>query len=76
MLKTKDGVKIMTVLPKKRQREINMNLNYYLSFDVCARFRLRLRLRLRTFYLLHISKNVSIQSCHIFKKNKNGRFIF
>ena len=25
---------------------------------------------------LHISENVSIKSCHIFKKNKNGRFIF
>jgi len=25
---------------------------------------------------LQISKNVGIQSCHIFKKNKNGRFIF
>jgi hypothetical protein len=25
---------------------------------------------------MHISKNVSIQSCHIFKKNKNYRFIF
>jgi hypothetical protein len=25
---------------------------------------------------MHISKNVSIQSCHISKKNKNGRFIF
>ena len=25
---------------------------------------------------MHISKNVSIKSCHIFKKNKNGHFIF
>ena len=25
---------------------------------------------------MHLSKNVSIQSCHIFKRNKNGRFIF
>ena len=25
---------------------------------------------------MQISKNVSKQSCHIFKKNKNGRFIF
>ena len=25
---------------------------------------------------MHIPKNVNIQSCHIFKKNKNGRFIF
>ena len=25
---------------------------------------------------MHISKNVSIESCHIFKKNKNGHFIF
>ena len=25
---------------------------------------------------MHISKNVTIKSCHIFKKNKNGHFIF
>ena len=25
---------------------------------------------------MHISKNIIIQSCHIFKKNKNGCFIF
>ena len=25
---------------------------------------------------MQISKNVSIKSCHIFKKNKNGHFIF
>ena len=25
---------------------------------------------------MHISENVSIKSCHIFKKNKNGHFIF
>ena len=25
---------------------------------------------------MHISKNVSIKSCHILKKNKNGHFIF
>ena len=24
----------------------------------------------------HQSKNVTIKSCHIFKKNKNSRFIF
>ena len=24
----------------------------------------------------HLSKNVIIKSCHIFKKNKNGHFVF
>ena len=33
-------------------------------------------LQKKTSYWLQISKNVSIKSCHIFKKNKNGRFIF
>ena len=30
----------------------------------------------KLFKWLHVSKNVSIKSCHIFKKNKNGHFIF
>ena len=48
-------------------------LNYYLSGAVCPCFRLSVCLSAKkTSYWLHISKNVSIKSCHIFKKNKNA----
>jgi hypothetical protein len=57
-----------------------INLNYYFSSAVCA---VSVRPSVcgsvcpkNTFEWLHLSKNVSIQSCQIFKKNKNGRFIF
>ena len=53
-------------------------LNYYFSYDVCVSVCLSVRLSAKknTFQWVQISKNVSIQSCHIFKKNKNGHLIF
>ena len=55
-------------------------LNYYLSLDVYASFHgsvvLSVCLSKKNFSMVAISKNVSIKSCHISKKNKNGHFIF
>ena len=51
-------------------------LNYYFIYDVCACFRLSVFLQKRTSYWLHLSKNVRIKSCHIFKTNENVHFMF
>ena len=48
-----------------------------MSFNVCAVSMVgRFRLSKKNFLMVAHIKNVSKQSCHIFKKNKNGRFIF